>query len=92
MGGEINQEKEFVRPGSSTTHFGRHDFLPLHISDSIASHKGWHIHFHEDPSDDEPDEHHHWTVHDLAIKERIRHFTWSWFTMTMATGGLANVL
>lgn len=28
----------------------------------------------------------------LSWKKRIRHFTWAYFTLTMATGGIANVL
>lgn len=28
----------------------------------------------------------------LPWKERLRHTSWAWFTMSMATGGLANVL
>jgi hypothetical protein len=28
----------------------------------------------------------------LSFKQRIRHMTWAFFTLTMATGGIANVL
>lgn len=28
----------------------------------------------------------------LSWRERVRHFTWAYFTLTMATGGIANAL
>ena len=34
----------------------------------------------------------HELLEKLAWKERLRHFTWTFFTITMATGGIANVL
>jgi len=31
-------------------------------------------------------------MRELNLRQRIKHFTWSFFTLTMATGGIANVL
>ena len=30
--------------------------------------------------------------HPISWRHRIKHFTWTYFTLTMATGGIANVL
>lgn len=73
------------------------DLPHIHQITSITSHlpkiDGWHIHFHDDIDDEENEhDHPHWTVHNLNFKERVHHFTWSWYTMTMATGGIANIL
>ena len=46
---------------------------------------------------DQPCDHSHEAMMDngpksLPWKMRIKHVTWAWFTLTMATGGIANVL
>ncbi|PYH44408.1 putative C4-dicarboxylate transporter/malic acid transport protein [Aspergillus saccharolyticus JOP 1030-1] len=33
-----------------------------------------------------------WSTAKIGWKGRLRHFTWAYFTLTMATGGIANVL
>lgn len=45
----------------------------------------------DDPAESNGDEHNGHKLL-LTLKERVRHFVWTWFTMTMATGQLANVI
>lgn len=55
-----------------------------------------HAKFQDDHKSEERDEFHSGLEKQLSsrlpFRERMRHFTWTWFTMTMATGGIANVL
>jgi len=44
------------------------------------------------PLDGTNNEHSHSRTETVMWKERVRQFTWTFFTMTMATGGVASVL
>jgi hypothetical protein len=44
------------------------------------------------PENEKADSHDSAEPKKLPFKLRLRHFTWSYFTLTMATGGIANVL
>jgi len=60
--------------------------LKRHIAFSHSLPNLFNLQKHEVPKDEGKD------PGKLPIRERIRHFTWTWFTMTMATGGIANVM
>jgi len=90
---------EYANMGIQTSHSGSENklprlslpaiALPIPLPPALRLMSNW-----NDSSDScgkpvEPLDKH---INRLAIRERIRHFTWTWFTMTMATGGIANVL
>ena len=70
---------------------------------TIEDHEGQHGDLTSPNGEHRPAHHHHHLsisgshlahniIDHLHWKERIRHFTWTFFAMTMATGGIANVL
>lgn len=67
-----------VRKGAPATPNG----TPTH--DGIAKSDGHHLHLSSDLA--------HEIFDKLYWRQRIRHYTWTFFTMSMATGGIANVL
>lgn len=48
-------------------------------------------HHHPDDHDGENDPHAHRRRH-LSLRQRLKHFTWAWYTVPMSTGGLAVLL
>lgn len=90
----LHEQMTWRRPSAASDKDKGIGYLPP-ASRQASSAKG-ERHLMEKPStehrEDTPDEDTYLETKKLAIRERIRHFTWTWFTMTMATGGIANVL
>ena len=72
---------------------------PLYRDSGLANNN---LHFHMPQQSPESADRHtlhlsnghiaHAILEKLHWRERIRHYTWTFFTLTMATGGIANVL
>ena len=60
-----------------------------HLTPNSAHHRPPHFRHHLDPSNSSLAQS---ILDKLHWRERIRHYTWTFFTMTMATGGIANVV
>ncbi|KAF3920938.1 hypothetical protein ABW20_dc0102722 [Dactylellina cionopaga] len=53
-----------------------------------------------DPPSEHPADHHHahvdgdrpWRRHKLTIRQRLAHFTWAWYTLSMSTGGISLLI
>ncbi|KAJ6258839.1 hypothetical protein Dda_6894 [Drechslerella dactyloides] len=44
-------------------------------------------HTHHSDGGDQP-----WRRHKLTLRQRLQHFTWAWFTLSMSTGGISLLL
>jgi hypothetical protein len=90
---QTTQEETFT--DEKTEKWGKYTHTERIEQDREVHHHHHHHHHLDEYIHHQIDELHHHVdgyIDQLALKERIKHFTWTWFCMTMATGGIANVL
>lgn len=64
----------------------RTDLDSVHCRHRVANH------LHDAQEDMENDQDSSAQPKQLSWKQRVKHVTWAWFTMSMATGGIASVI
>ena len=72
------------------TYFAR-NFEGFHNRHRNAHHELWRVNeeYEDEPFDENAADH---AAENLPWKARLKHVSWAWFTLTMATGGIANVI
>ncbi|EPS37121.1 hypothetical protein H072_9280 [Dactylellina haptotyla CBS 200.50] len=76
LDGKDEKQSHQVQPRSPSASTSHNS--DLSPSDQHAQHDG---------DDDMP-----WRRHKLTIRQRLQHFTWAWYTMSMSTGGISLLI